>query len=404
MPIDTYSNPHAGPSTTQPSGTAAPAAFHRRLPGYAPTPLTQAPGLARALGIGAISVKQESCRLGMPAFKILGASWAIYRALERRLGAPIDPPHDPWQSLAQLRERVAPLQPLTLAAATDGNHGRAVARMAALLGLPARIYIPAGIAQARIDAVASEGAEVIIVDGSYDEAVALAARTDGPQVAVISDTAWEGYRDIPHDVIAGYDTIFAEADAQLAAIGGSPPDLVLVQIGVGALAAAVVRHYRAGAGGQPRIVGVEPDTAACVLASMRAGTIVEVPGPHPSIMAGLNAGLMSPLAWDDLRGGVDHFMAVPDDLARQAMRALAEDQIVAGETGAAGAAGLIALMTSAACAGLRAALGVGPHTHALLLVSEGAADPSAYEQIVGRPPTYHCPTPHRCLCRLGMCG
>jgi diaminopropionate ammonia-lyase len=403
MPIDTYTNPHAGPFIAQPSGSAAPAAFHQRLPGYAPTPLAQAPRLAQALGISAISVKQESCRLGMPAFKILGASWAVYRAIERRLGAPLDPPGDPWRGLTDLRARVAPLQPLTLAAATDGNHGRAVARMAALLGLPARIYIPAGISQARIDAVASEGAEVIIVDGSYDEAVALVARTDGPHVAVISDTAWEGYYDIPRDVIAGYDTIFAEVDAQIAALGEVPPDLVLVQIGVGALAAAVVRHYRVGPGA-PRIVGVEPDSAACVLASMRAGQIVEVPGPHPSIMAGLNAGLMSPLAWDDLRGGIDHFMAVPDDLARQAMRALAEDQIVAGETGAAGAAGLIALMTADACAGLRAALEVGPHTRALLLVSEGAADPSAYAQIVGHAPTYHCPTPHRCLCRLGMRG
>lgn len=119
MSIDIIINPAAGllPAI---GNLDAPAAFHRRLPGYTPTPLVAAPTLAAQLGLGQIWVKQESCRLGMPAFKILGASWAIYRALERQLGQPLAG----WATLADLREKLVPLLPITLAAATDGDHGR----------------------------------------------------------------------------------------------------------------------------------------------------------------------------------------------------------------------------------------------------------------------------------------
>ncbi|HEX5690805.1 MAG TPA: pyridoxal-phosphate dependent enzyme, partial [Roseiflexaceae bacterium] len=219
----------------------APLEFHRRLPGYAPTPLVEAPLLAATLNIGRLWVKDEASRLGLPAFKILGASWACYLALQELMGGAIGA----WNTLDELAEQLAPLRPLTLAAATDGNHGRAVARTARLLGFAARIFVPAGTAAARIEAIESEGAQVLVVDGTYDEAVALAAKEAGPRCLVISDTAWPGYETVPRDVIAGYSTIFWEIDDELARRGEPPPDLVVVQIGVGALAAAVVRHYRA---------------------------------------------------------------------------------------------------------------------------------------------------------------
>ncbi|NTW02764.1 MAG: diaminopropionate ammonia-lyase, partial [Oscillochloris sp.] len=276
-------------------------AFHHRLPGYAPTPIVELPGLAARLGIGRISLKLETNRFGLPSFKILGASYATYRALCAQLGGePI------WQTLDDLRIALAPLRPLTLLAATDGNHGRAVAHMAALLDLQARIFVPADMAPARMQAIIDEGAELEVVHGSYDEAVARSASAAGPQALVISDTSWPGYEEIPRHVIAGYGTIMQEADAAL----GRPPDLVLVQMGVGALAAAVIGHYRQRNDG-PIIVGVEPDQAACVLASLRAGQICEVPGPHHSIMAGLNCGLPSPVAWPIIRAGIDAALAVP---------------------------------------------------------------------------------------------
>lgn len=351
-----------------------PLALHRILPGYAPTPLVAAPRLAQRLGVGEVWVKDESERMGLPAFKILGASWATACALARRLGVE----SLETASFDELVALVAPLRPLTLAAATDGNHGRAVARMARLLGLQAQILVPEGTAQARIDAIAAEGAQVRVVAGGYDLAVAESAALAGPRCLVISDTSWPGYEDTPRDVIAGYSTMFREIDAALPA----PPDLLAVQVGVGALAAAAVRHYRARQGG-PRLLGVEPMRAACVLASLQAGEIVSIPEPQDSIMAGLNCGTPSLVAWPAVSAGLHALLATNDAWAREAMRALAEDGVVAGETGAAGAAGLLDMRESGELQALRDALGLGAHSRVLLICTEGATDPAAYRRILG---------------------
>jgi diaminopropionate ammonia-lyase len=351
-----------GALQTSPHG--APTAFHRRLPGYAPTPVVDATDLAAELGASKLSVKDESHRLGMPAFKILGASWAVYRLLVSRLD------HEPdWQTLTELRTAFAPLGALTLVAATDGNHGRAVAHMAARLGYDAQILVPAGTAPARIDGIVGEGARVTVIDGTYDDAVRASAALAGDRVLVVSDTSWDGYTEVPRTVIEGYSTIFTELDTQLAA----PPQVVVVPMGVGALLAAAVRHYAARA----TIISVEPVSAACGLHSAAAGHPVVVPGPHDSIMAGLNCGTVSPVAWPVVSRGVDVFVAVDDASAEQAMRDLATVGIVAGETGAAALAGLQVLATAM------------PDTvrdrRALVLCTEGATDPSAYRRIVGTP-------------------
>lgn len=331
------------------------------------------PALAVMLGVGSVVVKDESSRLDLPSFKILGASWATYRAIMDRLG--VDS-----ASLGDLRVALADRAPLMLATATDGNHGRAVARMATVLGCTARVLVPRGTAQSRIDAIAGEGAAVEIIDDTYDAAVTQAAAGAGPDCLIISDTAWPGYEDVPRWITEGYGTIFQEADAQL---GGDGPDVVLVQIGVGSLATAVVRHYRpTGA----RIVGVEPVSAACMWASVAAGAIVEVPGPHTSIMAGLNCGIPSLLAWPVVSAGVDIFVAIEDERARQAMRLMADAGIVAGETGAAGIGGLLELLMGPDAAETRAMLGITPSSRILALCTEGATDPAAYAQIVGHAP------------------
>ncbi len=354
-------------------------AFHRKLPGYEPTPLVAAPALAASLGLDALLVKDESSRLGLPAFKMLGASWATYCALVERLG------HEPsaWTDLAELAERCAPLGPLRLVAATDGNHGRAVARMAALLGYDASILVPTGTVAARIDAIAGEGADVTVVPGTYDDAVAASAALASDSAIVISDTSWPGYADVPRRVIEGYSTIFAEVDEQIVAAGLERwPDVVAVQMGVGALTAAVVDHVDA-LDPRPTVVAVEPVSAACGLRSAEAGRLVAVPGPHGSIMAGLNCGTPSEVAWPSVSAGVDVFVAVTDAAAEQAMRDLDALDIQAGETGAAGLAGLHALVDAS---GANASLGAG--RIALVICTEGPTDPVAFERIVGHPPTF----------------
>jgi diaminopropionate ammonia-lyase len=349
-----------------------PLAAHWKLPGYAPSPLVDLPALAAEYGFERFWLKDESHRLGLPAFKILGASWAVINAVLDRLGKP----HADWSSINDLRELTAPIRPMRLACATDGNHGRAVARMARWLDFEATILVPRDMSQERVEAIRSEGADIEFVDGSYDDAVDASAGLAGERCLVISDTAWPGYESVPHWVIEGYSTILWEIDDQLSVQGEPGPDLVFVQIGVGALAAAVVRHYRRpDLDPQPVIVGVEPTRAACALASIEAGEIVQLPGPHDSIMSGLNCGVPSALAWPLISGGIDQFVAVDDDRVRQALRDLASAGIAAGECGAAGLAALSLLRE-------RGALATGT-TRALMLSTEGVTDHDAYARIVG---------------------
>ena len=360
------------------SAAADPRAFHASMPGYAPTALRSAPAAAAALGVAEVLVKDESSRLDLPSFKVLGASWAVYRALLARLGATAEE----IPTFAALRDAVAPLRPLSLAAATDGNHGRAVAHMAALLGLDAAIYVPENTVSARIEAIESEGASVTVVDGGYDDAIRRSAQDASDRCLVISDTSWEGYEEVPAWVIEGYGTVFAEIEAQLQ--DRARPGFVAAPIGVGALAAAVVRHYwsaSASGNARPRIVGVEPTSAACVLESVAAGEIVTLDHPQDSIMAGLNCATPSLVAWPLVSRGIDAYVAVPDARVPEAMRLLAADGIVAGETGAGGLAGMLALAQEPQMDEARRALELGAASRVLLLCTEGATDPEAYRRL-----------------------
>jgi diaminopropionate ammonia-lyase len=382
MATDIYQNSAVSTWTDQFSDAGRPLAFHRRLPEYAATPLVNAPRLASRLGVGEIWIKDESSRFDLPSFKIVGASWALYRALGERLGTDLEP----WSSLEELANRCAPLRPLTLVTATDGNHGRAVAHLAALFGFQAHIFVPHDMAESRFNAIEQEGAMVTRVNGTYDDAVKQAAlRQDDERSLVLSDTSWPGYERIPQWVIEGYTTIFQEIDEDLAERQQAGPDLVVVQIGVGALAAAVVQHYRRSAlASQVKIIGVEPTSAACALASMKAGRIVSLTEPPNSIMAGLNCSTPSPVAWPIISTGIDFFMSIDDEWAEAGMRDLAEIGVVAGETGAAGLGGLEAVLADASSHSMAGLLEVDASTRVLVICTEGKTDPVAYARIVGR--------------------
>jgi len=349
------------------------AAFHASLPRYAPTPLTEVPALAAELGTGRLFVKDESSRLGLPAFKILGASWAVHQVLAGSpAGGPVgtSSPH----GLAGLRELAARRPGLVFATATDGNHGRAVARMARLTGVPARVFVPAVIGPATRAAIASEGAGVTQVTGSYDQAVAAARQWahDHPGTALIQDTAWPGYEQVPTWIVEGYSTLFAELDAQLTKAGAGAPALVAVPVGVGSLAQAAVMHYRSALEqGGVAVLSVEPESAACLLSSLRAGRLVSVPTAD-TIMAGLNCGTVSSIAWPSLSGGLDAAVAVSDDAARRAAADLAAAGISSGPSGAASLAGARAALTGEGSAHRRGALSVGTHPAIVLLNTEAS--------------------------------
>ena len=244
----------------------------------------------------------------------------------------------------------------------------------------------------RIKAIEAEGATVEVVPGDYDNAVARSAEAVGPRSVLVSDTSWPGYVDTPGRVIEGYATIFAEVDDAVARLGLAP-DVVVVPIGVGALAAAAVRHYRQfHAPPGPVLVGVEPDDANCVCRSLQAGRRLAVRGPHRTMMVGLNCGTPSLVAWPLMSAGLDWCVSVGDDDAAGAMRRLAGEGIVSGETGAAALAGLEGLVDWAEASGRRSDAGVTAGATVLVLSTEGATDPANYRAVVGRPAPWPSPS------------
>lgn len=284
--------------------------FHSGLPGYTPTPLTELPALAAELGVGRLFVKDESSRLGLPAFKALGASWAVHRVLDRRSGQ------------------------VTLTTATDGNHGRAVARMARLRGHRAHVFVPGTVPAPAIEAIRAENAQVTVVDGTYDDAVAAAAEADG---VLVQDMGWPGYEEVPAWIVEGYGTLCHEIDEQL----DGEPGLVVVPVGVGSFAQAVITHYRS-RDSRTRILAVEPDSAACVLESLRAGELRTVP-TGDTIMAGLNCGTPSATSWPYLHNGLDAAVSISEAECTKAMQDLHAQNVHSGPCGAAPLAGLRAI-------------------------------------------------------------
>jgi diaminopropionate ammonia-lyase len=322
--------------------------------------------VAAELALRRVWVKDESYRLGLPAFKVLGASWAIYRALSQRLG------HEPadWTTLSELRDGFEPVRPLTLVAATDGNHGRAVARVAGWLGCSARVYVSRSVPSGRAAGIRAEGADVVVVDGSFDDAVEAAAGWSDGQSLLIPDTALSVDDVVPEWICDGYSTMFWEIDEQLAELGEPRPDLVVIQIGVGSLAAAAVTHFRqVDLSPSPLLIGVEPRSAACVFESAQAQQLRAVLGPHTSVMDCLNAGKPSVTGLPAVLAGFDAFVAVSDETVWACVESLTRAGVVAGTTGAAGLVGLREL---------EGQISWSQGSTALLVNTEGLADPAGY--------------------------
>ncbi|MGO2863662.1 MAG: pyridoxal-phosphate dependent enzyme [Brevibacterium sp.] len=326
--------------------------FHRALPGYEPTALTPLPELARELEGAAVFAQDESTRLGMPAFKALGASWAVRRALESA-------------------EAVTDAEVVT---ATDGNHGRAVARFAREAGHPARIFVPAGgIHPSAVAAIRGEGAEVVELEADYDQTVAAAADHAAANGGVlVQDTAWEGYEEVPGWIVAGYSTLFREIDAQLHDAGHRAPNLICVPTGVGSLLQAALAHYRQASAGDTAVVSVETEAAACMGPSLDAGCPVTVE-TGKTIMSGLNCGTPSSLAWPLVRVGLDAAIAVSDAATIDAALRLAALGVAAGPCGAASLAGVREALTGADAEARRRHLGVDADSVIVLTVTEGSA-------------------------------
>lgn len=345
-----------------------------------PTPVRPLPHLARQLGIGAIGVKDESTRSPLGSFKVLGAPVALLRLIRRRWPQ--------WSDADLLAgRRAAALGSLVVISATDGNHGRALAAAARSVGCRCVIVLHAQVSAEREQAIAALGARIVRVAGNYDDSVHEAARlalANGWQV--VSDTSYEGYEEIPRDVMQGYAVLADEVLERQEEAAPCPYTHVFLQGGVGGLAAGVASYFweRFGAA-RPVFVAVEPQQADCLLQSCRRGAPARASGSVDSVMAGLACGEASPLAWRFLQPVVDFFQTVGDDEATHAMRVLAQGSagdvpVLAGESGAAGLAGLLALARDPA---QRQQAGLDAGSRVLLFNTEGATAPGLYAALAG---------------------
>ena len=363
------------PSNWQPFGPQESSRV-RRVLNLEATPLET---IRLVKGLGDVYVKDESKRLGLQAFKVVGGTYAMLRFMCKRLALPMVEDH---AAVAEIqRQYSARFGQTTFVTATDGNHGRGVAWAAKEFGQKAMVLMPKGSAQRRLQHVLDLGAQAEITDLNYDDTVAKAFRLGQDKGwVVLQDTTAPGYTEIPEWIMQGYTAMVDESLETLKQSHSKPPSHVLLQMGVGSMAAAVVGHFAASAQ-LPKFVVLEPKNAACGFESAKTGELTEVTGDLETMIAGLACGVPSSIAWPILDEHVDVFVSLDDRLAGNGMRLLQQHQIEAGECGGAAAGFLEYVMTSscATAAALKKLLALGPESNVLIINTEGATDPENYE-------------------------
>ena len=349
-------------------------------PYYAPTPLLSLEGLARELGIAAIFYKDEAHRFGLRSFKALGGAYAVLRVIQQHVARATG--STPASADLRMGAHAALAESITVTTATDGNHGRAVAWGASQFGCRAVIYVPRACSESREHAIASFGARVVRTTLDYDDTMRQCAADAAMNGwLVVADTSWEGYEEIPATVMEGYSVMAGEAAEQVEQI----PTHVFVQAGVGGLAAAVCSHFRdRWDAARPRFVVVEPEGAAAHFASARAGRLQRAPGEVHTVMAGLECGEVSPIAWRVLDRGADFFVTVPDSVVPGCLRLLARSPhgdapVFAGESAV---AGLAALLEVGRDPGARTLLALDQYSRVLLFGTEGVTDALVWRALV----------------------
>lgn len=358
--------------------------FHASFPVYVRTPLAELKNTARAMGLGAVYVKDESFRFGLNAFKVLGGSYAMGHYLADRLGVPIS---ECDYDLLTSDETKKKLGDITFVTATDGNHGRGVAWTAGRLRQKSVVYMPKGSAGERLANIQAEGAEASITDLNYDEAVRFAcSQAEKHGWVMVQDTAWEGYERIPKWIMQGYMTMAYEAYEQLP----EKPTHIFLQAGVGSMAGAAAGFFSAVYGEKrPKIVVVEPNKADCIFRTAKAadGRLHFVTGEMNTIMAGLACGEPCSIGWNVLRDYADGFISCPDYAAAQGMRALGNPEkgdpaVVSGESGAAAFGCVAEIMRDGRLLELREKLGLDESSRVLFISTEGDTDRQNYRSIV----------------------
>ena len=337
----------------------------RTWSGYAPTPLVRLDTIATLCGVKTVYYKDEAHRFGLKSFKALGGAYAVAELASKEMAASRDP--------AQL----------TVATATDGNHGRSVAWGAKLAGCRAEIYIHKNVSKERERAMAVYGANIKRIDGNY-EASLEACKNDAGMNGwhIVSDTSWDGYREIPLLIMAGYTMIGQEITMQL---GQDNLTHCFLPIGVGGLAGGIVAPLWQYMNHKlPSMISVESSMSACLLESISAQTPTLVDINQETLMAGLSCGEVSVLAWELLKPTLTHCLAINDKAVAHLMAKFADGSIAGTpiEAGECATSGLAALLAAKQDPALWKQLGFDKNSTILLIGTEGATDPDIYEQML----------------------
>jgi diaminopropionate ammonia-lyase len=318
------------------------AALLAQCPKHAQTPLLDCPELAAKAGVARLTIKDERARMGLGSFKALGAAYAIAREAAAIGG-------DLSKALAGR----------TYVTASAGNHGMSVAAGARVFGAAAVVYLSEAVPEAFARRLEAMGAQVVRAGADYEASMQAASRAaDANGWTLLSDGSWPGYVELPYRVMEGYRQMATEIDAQMEDI----PSHVLLQAGVGGLAAAVAGQLRLAWGDGPEMIVVEPDAAPALIESIRAGKVVVTEGPD-SAMGRLDCKTPSMLALADLARDADWFVTLSEAEAAAGTAAVAEAGLASTPSGAAGIAALLAGID-----------GVGPGAHVLCILSEGPED------------------------------
>lgn len=337
-------------------------------PAYTPSPLSDAPVLASNLDISAISFKDETDRMGLGAFKALGGAYAIFKMLLERTE---DKNRTRLTIDAGLVDALKPIaKGITFCCASAGNHGMSVAAGARIFGAHAVIYLCQSVPEDFAKRLEAKGAEVRREGADYDASMdAARAACDANGWVLVSDSSWPGYEDFPLAIMKGYAAMTDEIGAHCRTTGAWLTH-VFLQGGVGGLAGGLANHIRLAWPEQPVIIIVEPESAACLLESVRAGTSLRIDATD-SNMGRLDCAEPSMLAFEVLRSTADAFITISNEEAERAVDALKSVELATTPSGAAGYAGLVALAENE---DLRQRLSIDQNARALCFVTERALD------------------------------
>ena len=325
--------------------------------GYSPTPLINLNKLSQELDLNKIFYKDESKRFDLKSFKALGGAYAVQKITKGNKN-------------------------IIVSTATAGNHGRSVAWGAKRLGLKCKIFISEFVSDARGQAMANLGAEVIKVKGNYENSLIECIKQSTEKGwQIVQDVAWDNYLLVPKYTMAGYSVMMKEIIDQL---DNNKITHIFLQAGVGGMAGAMIAGIARHLTNIPITIVVEPDSAACVLESIKSGKIEKIKITRESLMGGMSCGEVSLVPWEILKNSVKYCISLPDDDIAKTMKLLgngsfSEEKIIAGENSA---PGVISLIASCEDQKIKKDLDLNSNSNVLIIGCEGDTDQEMYKKLV----------------------